>query len=215
MTIGVITAAPLPGVTLRIGTPDGAREEAADALPAIDVSAVPGAKVVVRVGAASAAAKVRAVCVTAPSDRWAPGIEELVLGRATGLAIGGLGAAVERWEPSGIVARGGGFEQRITGRAGGRDAALIQHSLGFVGPGHDALLCSVGCAGEGCADVIEATELSGPLVGPPPPSLLVRAALLAAERPYEAAGCAAVAGAAIVAVLLRRRPRVPLRRLFP
>ena len=211
----MITAAPAPGVTLRLAVPEGARDEAESALPAIDVSAVPGAKVTVRVGARSGATTVRAACVTAPSDRWAPGVEELVLGRATGLAIAGLGAAVERWEPSAITSEGGRFEQRVTGRARDREAAIVRHTLGFVGEDHDVLLCSVGCAGAGCEEVVARSELTGELVGPPPPSALVRAVLLAAERPYEAGAGAAVAAAAVVAALVARRAKVPGRRLFP
>lgn len=211
----MITTEIAPGVTLRLAMPEDAREEAEGALPKIDVSAVPGAKVVLRRGAASAATTVRAACVIAPSDRWAPGIEELVLGRATGLATAGLGATVDRWEAAPIAAAGGRFEQRVTGRAGDREVAVIRHTLGFVGPGHDVLLCSVGCSGAACGDVLAGTELTGPLVGPPPPSVLVRAALLVAERPYEAAACAGVVGAVIVAALIARRPKVPGRRRFP
>lgn len=211
----MITAAVAPGVTLRLATPEGAREEAEGALPAIDVSAVPGARVVLRRGVVSPDATVRAACVVAPSDRWAPGVEELVLGRATGLAIAGLGAAVDRWEPSSIAASGGRFEQRVTGRAGDREVAIIRHTLGFVGPGHDVLLCSVGCSGAACGEVLSATEVAGPLVGPPPPSVLVRAALLAAERPYEAGAALAVACGALVAVIVARRPKVPGRQFFP
>lgn len=211
----MITATLAPGVTLRLAVPEGAREEPEGALPAIDVSAVPGARVVLRSGAVSPSATVRAACVTAPSDRWAPGIEELVLGRATGLATAGLGAAVDRWEPGPITWADGRFEQRLTGRAGEREVAAIRHTLGFVGPGHDVLLCSVGCAGPGCGEVLAATEIEGTLVGPPPPSALVRAVLLAAERPYEALVACALAAAALVAALLARRPRVPGRRFFP
>lgn len=211
----MIIAAPAPGVTLRLAVPEGARDEAESALPAIDVSAVPGAKVTVRVGATSGATTVRAACVTAPSDRWAPGVEELVLGRATGLAIAGLGATVDRWEPSAITSEGGRFEQRVTGRAGDREAAIVRHTLGFVGEDHDVLLCSVGCAGARCEEVLAGSELTGELVGPPPPSALVRAVLLAAERPYEAGAGAAVAAAAVVAALVARRAKVPGRRLFP
>jgi hypothetical protein len=211
----VITAALAPGVTLHLAAPEGALEEAEGALPAIDVSAVPGAKVVLRRGVVGAAVKVRAACVLAPSDRWAPGIEELVLGRATGLAIAGLGATVERWEPAPIVAEDGRFEQQVTGRAGDREVAIIRHTLGFVGPSHDVLLCSVGCTGAGCGDVVAATGIAGPLVGPPPPSSIVRAALLAAESPYESAVAVALVCAALVTLLLARRPKVPGRRLFP
>ena len=218
------------GVTLHLGVPEGAREEAEGALPGIDVSAVPGARVVLRRGfvregggrggegangagaGAGGLVVVRVGCVVAPSDRWAPGVEELVLGRATGLATGGLGAAVERWEASAITAREGRFEQRIVGRAGGREVAGVAHTLGFVGASHEVVLCSVGCAGgEVCREVLGATRVTGELVGPPPPSALVRGVLLAAERPYEAVAVVGAVGVAVVAVLLARRPKVPWR----
>jgi hypothetical protein len=195
-----------PGVTLRLGALDAAREEPESALPAIDVSAVPGARVVLRKGFEGPTVRVRVACVVAPSDRWAPGIEELVLGRATGLAIAGLGVPVERWDPTPIASAEGGIEQRVIGQKAGREAAVIRHVLHFVGPSHDILLCSIACAAPSCADVVAAADLDGPLVGPPPPSLLVRSALLAAAHPYEAA---------LVALLLRRRAKVPGRRFYP
>ncbi|MEZ4307165.1 MAG: hypothetical protein R3F14_03860 [Polyangiaceae bacterium] len=166
-----------PGVKLRLTVGPAATEEADSALPVVDVSAVPGARVVMRRGFTMPEAHVRAACVTAPADRWAPGIEELVLGRATGLAIGGLGAKIDRWEPGAIRAEGGRFEQTLTGRAGEREAAWIRHELVFVGSDHDALLCSVGCEGAACREVVSSVAIEGTLVGPPPPSLLVQAVL--------------------------------------
>jgi hypothetical protein len=230
-----------PGVTLRLAVPEGAREEAESALPAIDVAQVPGARVAVRRGfvggaavgggataggaaeggvargdVAGSGAVVRAACVLAPSDRWAPGLEELLLGRATVLAISGLGAKVERWEPGAIEDRGGRFEQVVVGRASEREAARIAHVLAFVGPEHEALLCSVACADASdapvCGDALAASGLQGALTGPPSPSWLVRAVLFAAEKPYETAAGVLLASAAIFAALLARRPRVPGRR---
>jgi len=220
-----------PGVRLALGLPEGGREEAESALPAVDVSAVPGARVVLRRGfvvGETGGVVVRAACVTAPSDRWAPGLEELVLGRATGLATAGLGVTVERWEVGAIARVGERFEQRVTGRTGEREVAAVQHTLGFVGASHEVLVCSVACAereggglavggarggGGRCDEVVGAVV--GPLVGPPPPSLMVRAVLFAAEQPYEAAAGAAVLCVAVIAVVLARRPKVPGRRLFP
>jgi len=138
-----------PGVTMRLATPADAREEAEASLPSFDVSAVPGARVVVRRGFASDAMTVRAACVIAPSDRWAPGLEELVLGRATGVAQASVGVPVERWEAGSIVSAGARFEQRVIGRTEGREVAAIAHTLGFVGAEHEVLLCSLACASRG------------------------------------------------------------------
>lgn len=225
-----------PGVTLTVGVPEGARDEGEGALAAIDVSAVPGARVVLRRAlrvepasreAASPSMRVQAACVVAPSDRWAPGLEELVLGRATGLATASLSAPVERWEPAAIERSEGRFEQRLAGRRAGVEVAAIRHSLAFVGADHEVLLCSIGCAsgasgasgassasGGACSEILSRSELTGALVGPPPPSLLVRAVLLAAERPYECGAGAAALAVAVIAALLARRPKVPGRRAF-
>ncbi len=222
-----------PGVTMRLATPADAREEAEASLPSFDVSAVPGARVVVRRGFASEAITVRAACVIAPSDRWAPGLEELVLGRASGIAQASVGVPVERWEAGSIVSAGARFEQRVIGRTEGREVAAIAHTLGFVGEEHEVLLCSLACAsrttqrgageevgggGHGavdaspsCEGVLASSALKGPLAGPPPLSLLVRAVLFSAERPYEVGTGLAVVGALVIAVLLAKRPRVPGR----
>lgn len=211
----MITAELLPGVTFQLAVPEGAREEPQGELPKVDVSAVPGARVVLRIGAKSDRAHVRAACVVAPSDRWAPGIEELVLGRATGLATAGLGAAVERWEPQPIAPNAGQFEQRVVGRAADKEVAMIRHALGFAGADHEVVLCSVGCAGTGCDSLVHQAKLAGALTGPPPPSLLVRAVLASAEHPYEALGSVSLVLAAFSALLIARRPKVPGRRYFP
>lgn len=207
-----------PGVVARIAAPSGSLEEAADGLPAIDVSAVPGARVTLRRGFRSDEITVRAACVTAPSDRWAPGVEELVLGRATGLAIASLGAPVERWETQPLRTEGGRMEQLVVGRSGDREVAAIAHTLGFVGPDHEVMLCSIGCSVRGdaagrspCDEVLRGSAIEGPFVGAPPPSMLVRAALFAAESPHEAGAILALVAALAVAWIVVTRPRVPRR----
>jgi hypothetical protein len=214
-----------PGVRLSVAVSAGSVEEAEGALPAIDVSAVPGARVVLRRGFASEAVVVRAACVTAPSDRWAPGLEELVLGRATGVGTAALGAAVERWEAGAIEQPAPGrFAQALVGRAAGREVARMQHTLGFVGEQHEVLLCTVACAERGsdagragaagvpaCQELVGQAGVEGAFAGPPPPSALVRAVLFAAEQPYETAAGVAVVCVVVAAALLARRPRVPWR----
>jgi hypothetical protein len=135
-----------PGVVLKLAAPAAAREEPEDALPPLDVSAVPGARVTVKRGLSGDGLALRVACVVAPSDRWAPGLEELVLGRATGLVTASLGVTVDRWEGGPILTSGARFEQRVAGRTGDRETAAIAHTLGFVGPDHDVVLCSIGCA---------------------------------------------------------------------
>src|SRR3954468_23730402 len=87
------------GASLHLRLPDGAIAEADSALPVIDLSALPGASLPVRAGfrgVGDGAPELRAICAKAPSNRWAPGVEELVLERATWIARGALGGDVER-----------------------------------------------------------------------------------------------------------------------
>ncbi|WP_437952357.1 hypothetical protein WME98_17555 [Sorangium sp. So ce296] len=205
-----------PGLALRLSLPAGARDAPPEALPAIDVSAIAGAKVTLRRAVEADDVSLRAVCATAPSRRWVTGLEELVLDRASGLVRGALGVAIERWEARPIR----GIEQRYeqpfegAGRAGERAVAIRgRHVLGFAGREHDAALCSVVClepaqgAGARCEALLGATEIEGAFVAPPAPGLLVRAIFLAAEEPLAAAAGLGVLAAAGVAVVLARRPR--------
>ena len=214
-----------PDVRLRIELPEGAHEDDASTLPAVEVPAAAGVEVVARRGwtAASLAGAhgseappttVRVACVRAPSDRWAPGIEDLVLARAT--AIAQRAAAVEsaRWEPSAIRTIGPRFEQTISGQAA-RDGAPVsislRHVLAFAGERRDAALCTLLCveprSDSRCQAIVDAAEPLGTLEAPPPPSLTIRAILLAAERPAHAGTLAVVIAAALVAIILHRRPR--------
>ncbi|WP_437733036.1 hypothetical protein [Sorangium sp. So ce1335] len=205
-----------PGVALRLSLPAGARDAPADALPAIDVSAIAGARVTLRRGVDADGLSLRAVCATAPSRQWVTGLEELVIDRATALVHGALGAAIERWEAGPIRAVGDRFEQAFegAGKVGERAVAIRgRHVLGFAGSEHDAALCSVVCvepaqgAGGGCGEVLGATGLEGALVAPPDPGLLVRAIFAGAEHPAAAIAGMGVLAAAGVAVVLARRPR--------
>ena len=234
-----------PGVRLRLPDLPGAREEPAGALPPVDLSAIAGARITLRRGleipgatAAAPGAKVavhgaplnlaaslrlRALCATAPSDRWAPGVEELVLDRATALARGAVAGAVERWEVAPSAWTGQRFEQRFeaSARDGGAPIAVRGvHLLGFAGPDRVALLCTALCAEPGpdpaarvaappghCAPILDALALEGALAPPPPPSLLARGILQAAEHPAPVAALLGVLAVAAVALLLARRPR--------
>lgn len=209
-----------PGVALRLSLPAGARDTPAGALPAIDVSAIAGARVALRRGVDADGLSLRAVCATAPSRQWVTGLEELVIDRAAGLVRGALGASlgasIERWEAEPIRAVGYRFEQAFegVGKVGERAVAFQgRHALGFAGGEHDAALCSVVCvepaqgAGGRCGELLEATGLEGALVAPPEPGVLARAIFAGAEHPVAAIAGAGVLAAAGVAVLLARRPR--------
>ncbi|KYF74067.1 hypothetical protein BE11_01920 [Sorangium cellulosum] len=204
----------VPGVALRLSLPAGARDTPAEALPAIDVSAIAGAKVTLRRGVDADGLSLRAVCATAPSRQWVTGLEELVLDRATGLVRGALGVAIERWEAGPIRADARRFEQAFegAGKAGERATAIRgRHMLGFAGSERDAVLCSVVCLepaqGARCGELLGATGIEGALVEAPEPGTLVRAIFVAAEHPAAAAATMAVLAGAGVAVLLARRPR--------
>lgn len=220
-----VVALPLaPGVALSLRWPEHAREEPASGLPAVDLSAIAGARVALRRGVEGPdGLRVRALCAAAPSDRWAPGAEELVLDRATALARSGAPGEVTRWEAAPIrVLAGapGGFEQRFEGIAREGEAALAvrgRHLLGFAGEDREALLCSVLCAEPAagaaeltrCAAMVSEAALEGALQPAPAPGLMVRGILLAAEHPRPAAGIVAVVAAMGIALMLARRPRRP------
>ncbi|AUX48361.1 hypothetical protein SOCE26_098950 [Sorangium cellulosum] len=207
-----------PGVELRLALLAGARETREtpqEALPAIDVSAIRGAKVALRRGVEADGLSLRAVCATAPSRQWATGVEELVLDRASGITRGTLGMSIDRWEAGPIRATAQRFEQSFeaAGRAGAHAVAIRgRHVLGFAGSEHDVVLCSVVCvepaqeAGARCGPLLDAAALEGTLVGPPEPDLLVRTILYAAEHPLPATAAFGLLAAAGITVLLARRP---------
>lgn len=228
-----------PGIRLRLPAIPGVREEPAAALPPVDVSTLAGARITLlrglEVPAAAAAAPadpahaatapvlLRIVCATAPSDRWAPGVEELVLDRATALARGAVAGAVERWDTAPRAWTGQRFEQRFeaSARDGGATLAIRGlHLLGFAGEDRVVLLCTALCAEAvqdraagaaappwRCSPLLDAVALEGALASPPPPSLLARGILAAAEHPAPVAGLLALLAAAALALLLARRPR--------
>jgi hypothetical protein len=211
-----------PEVRLRVALPAGAEPEPEAALPAIDVSSVPGAAVSLRRGFQGAeGVGLRVICARAPSDRWAPGVEELVLGRVNALTQGSLGGEVERFDAAEIAKVGARFEQRFEGAVtrpeGARVAVRGRHLLGFAGEAKGVVLCTAVCvepaapansaAAPRCAPLIDAVAPEGAFTEAPPPSALIRSILLAAEHPLAALGIAAAAALALVAWVLARRPR--------
>lgn len=202
------------GASLRLQLPAGAVAEPSEALPAVDVANLPGATVPVRAGYTGAGLSVRVVCATAPSRGWAPGVEGIVMARASQIAQGALGGAVTRFAAEDTAAVGPRFEQRFTAdvqRGGATLAVAGRHVLGFAGEARAAVVCSVVCAeAEGhaaCGGLVAAATPEGAWTEAPPPSLLVRGILLAAEAPGAAA---AIVGAVLVgaaALVIARRPR--------
>ncbi len=177
---------------------------------------MPGASIALRRGlSGEGGVELVAVCARAPSDRWAPGVEELVLGRATAIAQGALRGEIERFDALAITASGPRFEQPFEG-AMHRGAAPLtfrgRHLLGFNRESREAVLCSVICAeppstSSRCAPVIDSVATVGAWTSAPPPSLAVRAILGTAERPAIALGIASALGLVIVVVIFARRPR--------
>jgi hypothetical protein len=209
--------AALPGgARITLPLPESATEQPADALPRIEVGGLPGARVALRRGfEAEGGLVVRLACVEAPSDRWAPGVEELALGMATHLARTAVAkeVALDRWDMAPIVSTNHRFEQRIEGAGQRRDVKVLlrgRHLLGFAGEAREAVLCTVVCdepsEGARCGALVDATELSS-LVAPPPPSALVQGILFAAERPREAGFAFALVCVGVVSLILARRPR--------
>lgn len=208
------------GARLHLRLPDGAYEVGPGSWPHVDVSALPGASMPVRVGFRSAShfgLVLRVVCVQAPSSRWAPGVEELVLERASGIVRYSLGEDhIERLDVVGETARvGPRFEQRFEGHAsrGGEEARDIRgkHVLGFAGDARDGILCSVMCGEDAgvhaCDELVNAASAEGAWLEAPPPSALTRTILYAAEEPWSAAAIGGATALLAITLVLARRPR--------
>jgi hypothetical protein len=211
----------LADVRLVYAVPAAAREELEGALPVVDVSGLAGARVLLRRGFAGVAegegVALRAGCVAGPSDRWAPGVEDLVFDRATSIARGVIAADIKELSAAPIKAEGRLLSQRFQGQGTRREAPSEvsiegRHVLAFAGEDREAVLCTLVCiepSGRAprCATLVEAASLEGALMEAPPPSLLVRALIAAATHPARAGALAVVLGALVVAVILARRPR--------
>ena len=202
------------GASLRVAVPEDAVAEPPGALPAIDVANLPGATVPVRAGFRGSSATVHVVCATAPSRGWAPGVEEIVLARASQIARGALGGEVTRFEGREIAAAGARFEERFEAGVRRGDATLAvegRHLLGFAGEAREAVVCSVVCTEAegraGCASLVEAAAPVGAWVAAPAPSLVVRGILLAAEQPLWAGWIVCAATITLAALVIARRPR--------
>ena len=214
------TASEIIGVgsnaSLTIPLPDGATREPDDALPTIDLSNLPGARLAARLGYASASMTVRVVCVAAPASGWAPGVEEIVLGRASQLAKEALGEGVTSFLVGERVALGGDerFEQSFQGLVRRRDANVAvrgRHWLGFAGEPREAIVCTAACIepepARACDALIAGVAPTGAWLGAPPPNLLARTLLLAAGSPWHAMVAVAMLSIAVATLIIVKRPR--------
>jgi hypothetical protein len=196
------------GAALAVDASTLTRDESAAELPPLELAGIAGVTLIARRGFTDGRETVRVACLRAASDRWAPGVEGLVLDHASALAKKTL-PTVERWSVSSVTPVADRFEQTLEGRSEHQRAA-IHHVLGFVGPEHDAVLCTTTCVGPeagSCVARVEATRALGAFVAPPAPSLWVRAILAAATRPHEAAGLGVALVFMAIGVVLWRRPR--------
>jgi hypothetical protein len=190
------------GVRVSLGGLPGTMVEIpSDELEPLDVSKLPGARIVAQRGLRDASSEVHAGCARGPSDRWVDGIEGVLFERATALA---LRAARVRPDSLSIAASTTApvLGQTLEGRVGGRPL-VVEHALAFVGPSRDLELCSVVSVGAARAEL----DVAGELQAPPEPRLWMRAVVGAAEHPLGAAAIVGSVCVLAVAVLLWRRPR--------
>jgi len=203
------------GATLVLRLPEGAVREPDEQLPALAVPSLPGAHLVARRGWESGGLTLRAACMAAPANGWAPGVEEIVLDRATQLARESLGAGVLSLTAGERIQVGPGFEQRFEGVVGRGEtfATRGRHWLGFAGDPRQAIVCTAVCTeaqglGPGACDgLIAAAARGGTWAEAPPPSPLARTLLLAAEHPHQALGVLVTVSFAAAALIIARRPR--------
>jgi hypothetical protein len=204
------------GARLALDAPEGAAREPESALPFVDLSSLPGARVAAREGWTRGPLTLRAVCATAPASGWAPGVEEIIMGRASQIARGALGVTVTSLDAGEIDHTQQVFVQPFSGAAErGADALSLtgRHYLGFAGEPRAAIVCSIACTepagAHACAPLIERSGPAGLWQDPPPPSLVVRSILLAAGQPYIALGVLAVIAVVLAALVIARRPLRP------
>jgi hypothetical protein len=202
------------GATARVEGVLGLDTLDATSLRPIDLSRVPGARLVSQAGWHDATTRVFATCAAAPTDRYVSGLEPWIFDQATRLARAAAridapstGRSASRVEGTTTTRRTELEGARVDGRA--VELVVVEHALGFAGPEREAVLCSAVCAGASarCAEVRIALE--GSLVAPPEPGPLARALLWAANQPSAAGALAAFAAGAAAALVVARRPRPP------
>lgn len=173
----------------------------------VDVSMVPGARVVLAHAWRATDSAIEAVCVVAPTSHWLPGLEATVLAGA--IARVRVAGSLDAMIRGPIEGAGTPFRQVFTGSAHGVSARGVS-VLGFVGEEREAVLCTAACVAtvEGaCSLDFEGASLVAELRAPPEPGPWLRAATAAAEHMRVTAAGAVLLTAAFAALLLARRPR--------
>jgi hypothetical protein len=207
-----LKAGAAPGVHLEILPPVGAAPELESSLPAFELGPLSGARVTLRAGYSGEFGLLRIACATAPSKGYAPGVEDLIFGRATQIERSVL-ADVVRLDAAPPRATANGFEQRLEGEAmldAVRSRVVARHLLAFTEGGSGAVVCSVACVervANGCASSIDQAKLEGALASPPPPSFVTTALFAGVENPVAASSAFAIAFVAIAWFWIARRPR--------
>ncbi|MCC6646175.1 MAG: hypothetical protein IT374_11455 [Polyangiaceae bacterium] len=213
------------GAALSLRVPDGSLAMTQD-LPAVDLSSVPDARIALRRGVGRAPAtpehasdSVTAVCVTAPSSRWAPEAEPLVFSKMADAARAELAkhGAPSRFDVGDPVDDGAQSVAKVSAEAPVADGAAAQLRtrlegrllLGFVGERADVVACVVACvevsfpAARVCPAAVEGVKLDGPLVARPASSFGARLGASVTARPGWAAlsllGALAVVGGLLLA----------------
>jgi hypothetical protein len=202
------------GAAMRLPIPAGASRERDDLVPAVDLSNVPGGRIVARRAYRDTAFALRAICVAAPARGWAAGVEEIILGRASQLAKEALGADVSSFAAGGAKEVGAGFEERFEGQVRREGEVLAirgRHWLGFAGTPREALVCTVACTepapAHTCEAVVAAATPTGVWLEAPPPNLLARSLMLAASSPWWALAVFVAVSFVIATAVIVGRPR--------
>lgn len=202
------------GTAVRLDGITGLDALDASALRPIEVSRVPGARLVSQAGWHDATTRVFATCAAAPTDRYVAGLEPWLFDQATRLARAAMridapaiGRNASRVDGTTTTRRTELEGARVDGR--GVEQLVVEHTLGFVGPDREAVLCSAVCAGAAARCEGVRIALEGSLVAPPEPGLLARAVLWAASQPATAGAVVAIAVVGAASLLLARRPRPP------
>jgi len=203
------------GPTMHVALPEGAEATARVDLPSLDVSALSGARVTSYAGASvEPALAVRGACVRGPSDRWAPGAEQLVFEQATKMVARLMPSNVKRLDGGRIEKHDLFWSQRLDGRAEREGQAMHVRAvqvLGFAGSEPDIVVCAIACqepvGGHACEAVLSSRTVGEGFVAEPPPSLLAHAVVTVAEHPIPSASVGLVMALGAVWLVLSRRPR--------
>lgn len=169
----------------------------------VDVSRLPGARIVDLARFEAEPMLAFAGCASGASDRFAPGLEGVLFDRAAGLAFQTMGITTSDLVVERDLSDARSYEKLTTGRTD-RGPLVVHQRLSFTGPERDLLLCTVACAGPGCEQA--RLVLDGEPPEPPPASTLLRAFFYAAEHPTPVLGGAGVFVLMLVAIVLWRRP---------